>query len=390
MDAVSVTAAEGFRAQGVSSGIKPGRELDLAVIAADGPVNAAAVFTTNQATAAPVIVSKAHLASGTGIAAIVANSGCANAATGAQGEAAARAMAAATAGTLDCAPGQVLVASTGPIGTQLPLDAVLAGIELATGDLGTGGGGGARAAAAILTTDSVAKEATVAAGGYKVGGMAKGSGMIRPDMATMLAFLTTDARVSAADLSAALGPAVDGSFHSLNIDGCASTNDTVAVLASGASGVSPSVGELALSFSEVCVRLSEMMAADAEGASRVVEINVRGAASDTAARVAGRAMADSVLVRASFFGGDPNWGRLIGAVGASGVHFDPLIFEVAYEGITVAQHGVAVAFDEAEVLDRMERGDLTIDVAIGDGNGIARVLTTDLTPDYVVFNGERS
>ena len=389
MDAVSVTAARGFRAAGVASGIKQDGALDLGLLTADTPAVGAAVFTTNRAAAAPVAVSRGHLDRGNRISGIVANSGCANAATGSAGEDAARAMAAMTSREIGCPPEQVLVASTGPIGPSLPLDKVMAGIGSAASRLERSDEAGSRAAEAIMTTDSAVKEVTVNGDGFIVGGMAKGSGMIRPDMATMLAFLTTDAVVDPGDLKIALGEAVDQSFHSLNIDGCASTNDTVAVMASGRSGVRPRTESLATALTRCCSELSRMMAADAEGARRVVTILVSGAADDATARSAGRAMADSALVRASFFGGDPNWGRLIGAIGASTVSFDPAMFGVAYEGVTVAAKGVAIDFDD-ELLRRMEEGDLEVAVTIGTGPGLARVLTNDLTPEYVLFNGERS
>ncbi len=390
MDAVSVTAPRGFRAQGVASGIKPAGQFDLAVLAAARPGPAAAVFTTNRAVAAPVTVSKRHLATGAGIIAVVANAGCANAATGAVGAAAAQAMAEATAAELGCAASEVLVASTGPIGPQLPMGRVEDGISRAVAGLDESPEAANRAAAAILTTDSITKEVVVPSDGFTVGAMVKGSGMIRPDMATMLAFLTTDAIVGPERLDEALRPAVDVSFNSLNIDGCESTNDTTVVLASGESGVRPGPGSLREALTRACLELAEMMARDAEGAARVVSIDVTGASSDEIARAAGRAMADSALVRASFYGGDPNWGRLIGALGASDVEFDPARFGISYEGVTVAEDGMVITYDAPELLERMASGDLEVEVTLGAGPGRARILTTDLTPDYVRFNLERS
>lgn len=387
---MSVTASVGFRAAGVASGIKRDGGLDLSLLIADEPAAAAAMFTTNQAAAPPVIVSRRHLAAVGDISAVVANSGCANAGTGAEGEIAALAMAEAVAGRLNCRPTGVLVASTGPIGPALPVDLAVAGIDAAAASLGTSAEAGSQAAAAIMTTDRIVKEATVSANGFIVGGMAKGSGMVRPDMATMLVLLTTDAIATAPALSAALSAAVDASFHSLNIDGCSSTNDSVVVLASGASGVRPDADSLTRALTETCASLSGKLAADGEGASRVVAIEVSGAADDVAARRAGRAIADSVLVRASFYGGDPNWGRLLGALGASRSDFNPTSFGVTYEGVQVAAGGIAVPFDEPNLLDLMADGFLTVSVTIGDGSGRARVLTTDLTPEYVRFNGERS
>ena len=387
---MSVTGPAGFRAAGVACGIKGGGTLDLSLIVADQPAAAAAVFTTNRAAAPPVLLSRRHMAGSGRLSAIVANSGCANAGTGAHGDRAALAMARATSQRIGCPVAEVFVASTGPIGPRLPVADVVEGIADAHRALAATASAGARAATAILTTDNVVKEVTVRGGGFTVGGMAKGSGMIRPDMATMLCFLTTDAVADPGDLASVLTAAVDDSFHALTIDGCNSTNDTVAVLASGASGVRPDAAALRSALTEACLDLSRKMAADAEGAHRVVTIEVSGAADDERARAAGRAMADSTLVRASFFGGDPNWGRLLGALGASDIEFDPDRFGVVYQGITVASGGVAVEHDVEVVLALMEVGDLTVAVGVGGGPGRARVVTTDLTPEYVLFNGERS
>jgi glutamate N-acetyltransferase/amino-acid N-acetyltransferase len=241
-----------------------------------------------------------------------------------------------------------------------------------------------------MTTDTVPKETVKRASGFAAGGMAKGAGMVRPDMATMLAVLTTDAVVEGGEFRAALHAAVDESFHALNIDGCPSTNDAVIALASGASGVRPSPRELADVLAAACRDLAAQLADDAEGASRVVTIEVVGAADAATARRVGRHIADSALVRASFYGGDPNWGRLVGALGAGPVDFDLRRVGVAYAGVTVASHGVAVPFDEAELLATLSTGGFTVSVSIGDGPGAASVLTTDLTPEYVRFNGERS
>ena len=387
---MSVTAPDGFRAAGVACGVKGGAALDLGLVVTEDPAVAAAVFTTNRAAAPPVVLSRRHLAVSGRLSAIVANSGCANAGTGAQGEQAAVAMADATAQLIGRPIEEVLVASTGPIGPQLPVADVVEGITGAHRALASTSAAAGQAASAILTTDQVVKEVTVRGNGFTIGGMAKGSGMIRPEMATMLCFLTTDAIVDAADLKPALIAAVDDSFHALTIDGCGSTNDTVAVLASGASGVRPDSLSLQTVLTEACLDLSRKMAADAEGARRVVTIDVSGAADDATARAAGRAIADSALVRTSFFGGDPNWGRLLGALGASDVAFESDRFGVAYQGIAVATGGVAVEHDAEVVLALMESGDLAVAVDIGNGPGRAVVLTTDLTPEYVFLNGERS
>jgi glutamate N-acetyltransferase/amino-acid N-acetyltransferase len=322
--------------------------------------------------------------------AVVLNSGCANAATGPAGEAAAADMVAAAAAGLGCGGREVLVASTGTIGTALQSEAVGAGIAAACDRLGSTPEHGTQAAEAIMTTDTVPKESRYSAGGFTVGGMAKGAGMVRPDMATMLVVTTTDAVADSSTLDRALRAAVDVSFHSLNIDGCPSTNDSVFVMASGASGVRPADHQLAAGLTEVCLDLARQLAADAEGATRTVTLQVSGAPDDATARRAGRAVADSALVRSAFFGGDPNWGRLVGALGATDVDFDPDRVEIAFGDVTVASNGVAAPYDEAGLLATLERGDFTVSLLIGTGPGRATVLTTDLTPDYVRFNGERS
>jgi glutamate N-acetyltransferase/amino-acid N-acetyltransferase len=241
-----------------------------------------------------------------------------------------------------------------------------------------------------MTTDTVPKESTFAGDGFAVGGMAKGAGMVRPDMATMLVVVTTDAVAGSGTLDGILRTAVDQSFHALNIDGCPSTNDTVILLASGGSGVTPSEESLAEAVTAVCWDLANQLAADAEGASRVVTIDVVGAESADAARNAGRLVADSALVKAAFYGGDPNWGRLLGALGATDLEFDPAAFGVAYEDIVVARNGIAVEHDADALHESIATGDFTVTMTIGAGPGRARVITTDLTPDYVTFNAEYS
>jgi glutamate N-acetyltransferase/amino-acid N-acetyltransferase len=387
VDAVSVTAPLGFTAAGVAAGIKGDGALDLALVAADGPAVGAGVFTTNRAAAAPVRLSREHLAFDPVVRAVVLNSGCANAATGFEGAAVASMMAGEVAQLLECGVEDVLVCSTGPIGTQLPADAAASGITTAIGALDADAGH--EAATAILTTDTVTKEVIVAGDGFTVGGMAKGAGMVRPDMATMLAVLTTDAVVTHQVLDETLRAAVDRSFHSLNIDGCPSTNDSVVAIASHASGLRPEPRDLAAALVAACESLAAQLAADAEGASRVVALSVSGATDDSTARHLGRAVADSVLVRASFFGGDPNWGRIVGAIGAAGVPVDVNLVGVAYEGVLVAERGVGLAVDE-DAVAALLHGDFEVRISVGDGPGRARILTTDLTPDYVQFNGGRS
>lgn len=387
---MSVTAAEGFLAAGVAAGVKASGGLDVALIAGDSDLVAAAVFTRNRAQAAPVLLSKEHLAKGKAMRAVVLNSGCANAATGDRGIADARAMANAAASAVDCAHEEVLVCSTGGIGKLLPVKEVIEGIAIAGRHLAGDGAAGTSAARAIMTTDTVPKESALKGEGFTVGGMAKGAGMMRPDLATMLVVLTTDAVVEPHRLDQALRAGVDETFHALNIDGCPSTNDTVIVLASGRSGAAPDVGSLTDAITRVCWDLANQLAADAEGAGRVVTIEVVGAADDAHARTAGRLVADSALVRSAFFGGDPNWGRLLGALGATDFEFDPDDFGVAYEGIDIARGGIAVDHDGRALHEAIVVGDFSVTMTVGTGPGTARVITTDLTPEYVTFNAEYS
>jgi glutamate N-acetyltransferase/amino-acid N-acetyltransferase len=390
VDAVSVTAAAGFEAGGVACGLKPGGELDLALLTAAEDTIGAAVFTTNRAAAAPVTVSRRSLASGPSVRAVVLNSGCANAGTGAAGMAAANTTVETVAAAVGCATDQVLVCSTGGIGKPLDVAKVVAGVAALLPRIAADAAAGTAAAAAIITTDTVSKEASYRAGGFTVGGMAKGAGMVRPDMATMLVVLTTDAAVEPDVLDDSLRTAVDETFHALNIDGCPSTNDTVILLASGSSGLTPTPAELTAAVTQVCWDLAYQLAGDAEGASRVVTIDVIGGADRITARRAGRLVADSALVRSAFFGGDPNWGRLLGALGATDIEFDPDDFGVAYAGIDIARDGREVAHDADALHRAIAEGDFTVTMTIGRGPGSARVLTTDLTPDYVTFNAEYS
>jgi glutamate N-acetyltransferase/amino-acid N-acetyltransferase len=394
MDAVSVTAAAGFSANGLHCGIKSGGTPDLSTIFTASAVPTAAVFTTSLTAAPPVLLSRRRVAGGSARAVIV-NSGSANAGTGAAGYRDAEDMTADLARALGCMPQEVLVCSTGPIGGRLPINDIARAVPDLVAGAGTSPEHGTWAARGIMTTDSVPKEAVVSRHGVTVGGMAKGAGMIRPDMATMLAFVTTDASVPTAGahhpgpLGDMLMRATAGTFNALNIDGCQSTNDTVILMASGESGVVLDPGELESMLIEVCENLALQMATDAEGASKVVTILVSGAASDADARQAGMGVADSALVRSSFYGADPNWGRVLGALGVTGVTLDADDIEIAYEGTTVARRGVGVGVNEDQLSARLG-GDFTLAIRIGSGPGEAKVVTTDLTPDYVVFNGERS
>lgn len=383
---MSVIAASGFLASGIACGIKGEGALDLALIDAGRRVPVAGVFTTSRTAAPPVILSRERASHGLARGVIV-NSGSANAGTGAVGLEDASRMAEAVAQALGCDPEDFLVCSTGPIGGRLPIDKIVDGVPALVGALGRDGGDAA--ARAIMTTDSVPKAVTVERSGFTVGGIAKGAGMIRPDMATMLAFLTTDARVNQGALQVILHEAVAETFNALNVDGCQSTNDTVLLFASGESSAAPDEDELMAAVKEACDGLALAMARDAEGASKVVTIHVGGAVDFAAARQIGMKIADSALVRSSFYGADPNWGRVLAAAGVAGVEVKPEDIEILYQGRRVCAGGVGLAFDEDELAARLTY-DFTLQVLVGKGPGEARVITTDLTPDYVKFNGERS
>ena len=380
---MSVTAAHGFVAAGIRAGIKSAGP-DLAIVIAErGPVPAAGVFTRNSAAAAPVVVSRQRLHTGRARA-VVLNSGCANAGTGSQGLVDTERVTEAAARLLLSDSDSILMCSTGPIGPPLPTERLVAALPALIEGASVQGGQGA--AEAILTTDSRTKTVALDGGGFVVGGMAKGAGMLRPDMATMLCVLTTDAIAPPEMLRTILADVVGPTFNSLNVDGCESTNDSVVLLASGET-VTPHPDHLAGAVEAACRQLARQMAADAEGASRVVTIRIGGAADHEAAHRYGRAVSDSALVRSSFYGGDPNWGRILAALGTCQV--DPAAVSIAYEGHCVADGGVAFPFDDRE-LAKVLTGDFVIDIVVGEGGGEAQIITTDLTPDYVRFNGERS
>ncbi|HEX2043338.1 MAG TPA: bifunctional glutamate N-acetyltransferase/amino-acid acetyltransferase ArgJ [Acidimicrobiales bacterium] len=386
---MSVTAAAGFQAAGIACGIKQDPPApDLALVCTDDSVAvpAAAVFTSNRAAAAPVEVSRGHLAATGGrVAAVVLNSGNANAATGFAGRAHAERACAVVAGLLGCAPEEVLVCSTGLIGIPFPMDAVESGIPPLVDGRAAGAAAGEAAADAIRTTDTVAKQVTVARDGFTVGGMAKGAAMLAPDMATMLAVLTTDAAVGPAELGGALAVAVDRSFNRVSVDGCTSTNDTVVALASGRGAV-PSGTALTEALTAACADLAAQMADDAEGATKVVTVRVVGAASDEEARRAARKVAESQLVKCSLYGGDPYWGRVVSELGSAGVTFAADLVEVAYGGIVVCAGGVAAEHDRDAVESHLKGRHVEVRASLGLGSGDASVLTNDLTPDYIAEN----
>ncbi|MGA3150933.1 MAG: bifunctional glutamate N-acetyltransferase/amino-acid acetyltransferase ArgJ [Streptosporangiaceae bacterium] len=382
---MSVTSPRGFRAAGVAAGIKESGGADVAVVLNDGPSAAAAgVFTSNRVQAAPVLWSR-EVARGGKIRAVVLNSGGANACTGPAGFADTHKTAEYLAGILSLSAGEIAVCSTGLIGERLPLDRLLAGVEAAVAAASADGG---RAAAdAIRTTDTVAKTCTVEGSGYLIGGMAKGAAMLAPALATMLAVLTTDAAVPAGQLHAVLRTAVSSTFDRLDTDGCMSTNDTVLLLASGASGTEPDQAEFAALATAACADLAGQLQQDAEGASKTIAIDVAGAASEDDAVQVGRAIARCNLLKCAIAGEDPNWGRVLAAVGTTSAEFEPDQLHVAINGVWVCRNGAAAA-DRAGVDLRPREVTITVDLSAGPH--AATVLTTDLTVAYVHENSAYS
>ena len=385
---MSVTSAEGFAAGGTACGIKSSGDLDLSLVAAEGgaAVPAAAVFTQNKVTAAPVVVSRGHLvATGGRAAAVVLNSGCANAATGARGVQDAEATCRAVAEALGCRSDEVLVCSTGLIGYELPMDRLRAGVAPLVASIDSGPGGGTAAADAILTTDTRRKESTAGRDGFVVGGMAKGSAMLAPGMATMLAVLTTDAEADPQLLQSVLAEAVAGSFNRISTDGCTSTNDTVVIMASGAAGP---VDEAHLrgAVAEVCLDLATQMVHDAEGHTKVVRVVVTGAVDDEQAEAGARKIAGSQLVKCSWYGSDPYWGRVASELGVAGIELDPSRLSIRYGDHVVAEGSVAASVDQAALSAYMSGAELEVVADLGLGHGTAWVLTNDLTHAYVDEN----
>jgi len=389
---VSVTAPQGFRAAGVASGIKPDR-LDLALVVADRPCSAAGVFTANLAQAAPVLVSREHLASGR-CRAIVVNAGCANAATGAAGLADARETAALAARAVGCTPQQVVVASTGVIGVRLPMEKVRTGIPAACAALSREGG--AEAARAIMTTDTRPKQVVVdlADGGVgcRIGGMAKGAGMIAPNMATLLAFFTTDAAVEPKLLRRALAEAVGESLNRITVDGDTSTNDCAIVLASGASGArpieraGPDFDAFRRALTEAARELAGMLVRDGEGVTRVAEVRVEGARTSADADRVARTVAESPLVKTALHGGDPNWGRLLAAVGRAGVPLDISRVSLWIGDVHVAEAGSARDYVEKTAAAAMQEDPVRLRIRLGEGDASGWIWTSDLSHGYVDIN----
>jgi glutamate N-acetyltransferase / amino-acid N-acetyltransferase len=384
---MSVTSAAGFRAAGVKAGIKESGQPDLAVVINDGPSHGAAgVFTANRVQAAPVLWTRQVIAGGL-VRAVVLNSGGANACTGPDGFADTHHTAERLAAALALSAGEIAVCSTGLIGERLPMDRLLPGVDAAARAAAASADGGLAAADAIRTTDTVAKTCEVPGPGYTIGGMAKGAAMLAPALATMLAVLTTDADLSAAGLDAALQKAVGVTFNRLDTDGCMSTNDTVLLLSSAASGIRPDPGEFTALLTRGCADLARQMQVDAEGASKAIDIEVTGAASQQDAVTVGRAVARCNLLKCALGGEDPNWGRVLAAVGTTDATFEPDRLSVAINGVWVCRNGYA-ARDRSGV-DLRPR-DVTITIDLSAGSQAATIRTTDLTAEYVHENSAYS
>src|SRR3954464_3993967 len=389
-----VSTPRGVRAAGIKAGIKANGNPDLALIVSDTTADVAAVFTTNKTLAAPVIVSQEHVARSGGRArAIVVNSGCANACTGAQGLQHAREMTAETARLVGCPVEQVLVASTGVIGVGLPIAKVLGGLSVAFAALGPDQG--PAAARAIMTTDVSPKEAarrvTIGGCGAAIGGMAKGAGMIEPMMATMLGFVTTDAAVPRPLLDRALREAVDDTFNAITVDGDSSTNDCVILFASGAGGAVVDESSYAAfrdGLTEVCRELALAIVRGGEGATKLVTVNVTGAASPDEARKAAKVIANSLLVKTAIHGGDPNWGRLIAVAGRAGVEFTLDRAAVTIGSIVLFDKGRPYDERASDAAAYLEGTDLTVAVDLGAGTASSTVWTCDLSAEYVRINAE--
>jgi glutamate N-acetyltransferase / amino-acid N-acetyltransferase len=387
---MSVTSPQGFRASGITAGIKASGKPDVAVVINDGPSQVAAgVFTSNRFKAAPVIWSQ-QVVRDHGLRAVVLNSGGANACTGPAGFADTHHTAeyladALTSAGIETGAGEIAVCSTGLIGERLPMDVLLPGVDMAVSALSEAGG--PDAAVAIMTTDSVAKTIEIHGQGYVIGGMAKGAGMLAPGLATMLVVLTTDADINASLADSALRHATSMSFDRIDSDGCMSTNDTVLLLASGASGVTPNAAEFTARLQEACVGLAHQLIADAEGASKDIAIEVIHALSDADALDVARAVSRSNLLKCAIHGEDPNWGRVLSAAGTTSATFEPDQVDVVMNGVTVCRNG-GVGDDRALVDLSGRKVSIVIDLRAGDS--AATIWTNDLTADYVHENSAYS
>jgi glutamate N-acetyltransferase/amino-acid N-acetyltransferase len=382
---LSVTASQGFRAAGVTAGLKQSGDRDVAVVINDGPSRAAAaVFTANRVHAAPVKWSR-QVVSGGRVRAVVLNSGGANACTGPLGFQDTHATAERLGTALSDSAGEMVVCSTGLIGERLPMDKLLPAVDAAVAEADRSGG--VNAADAIRTTDTVVKIGFRRLDGYVLGGMAKGAGMIAPSLATMLCVITTDADLTAAELDSALRSATALTFDRLDTDGCMSTNDTVLLMASGATGVKPDLKDFTLALTDLCGDLARQLQRDAEGASKLITIEVVGAASEPDAVTAGRSVARNNLLKCAIAGADPNWGRVLAAVGTTDAAFDPERLNVAINGVWVCRGGAPG--EERSKVDLSGR-DVTITVDLSAGPSSATILTTDLTEAYVHENSAYS
>ena len=381
---MTLTTPQGFRAAGVAAGLKSTGALDLALVVNDGPAHSAAgVFTRNKVKAAPVLWSQQVLTTGR-LRAVVLNSGGANACTGPEGFQTAHATAEKAAEALGCAPLEVAVCSTGLIGKQLPREAVLAGVEAAAAALGDDAPSALAASTAIMTTDTVAKQSAYTdITGWSIGGTTKGAGMIAPSMATMLTVLTTDAVVDAPVLDQALRAAVRVSFDRLDVDGSMSTNDTVLVLASGASGVAVDPSAFTTALTALCRDLAQQMQADAEGVTKRITVRVTGAATEDDAVTVARTIARDSLVKTAIFGSDANWGRIAAAAGYADAAVDPDRLDIVVNGVLLCRGGVAAGGRTDADLSGKE---VLVEVALGLGAGAADILTTDLSHAYVEEN----
>jgi glutamate N-acetyltransferase/amino-acid N-acetyltransferase len=390
----AVTFPRGFRASGVACGLKESGKTDLALIVSDGPASVAGMFTQNRVVAAPVTLSRTVVRGGRARATVV-NSGNANACTGAQGDADAREMAALTAAEIGCAAAEVLVASTGIIGRPLWMDRLRAGIPAAAAALSPEGG--SDASNAICTTDAYPKtgeETVVLAGGeVRLGAMAKGAGMIRPDMATMICQVTTDAAIDSAHLQRLLVPAVQRSFNRMSVDGSASTNDSVFVLANGASGVTVTAADdeaFGGALERLLLRLAKLVVADGEGSSRIARYEVVGAIDGSHAEAAVRAVAENQLVRCALHGADPNWGRILMALGASTAEVAPERIDLWIDGVQLVAAGAGVDGAEDDAREALGAPEVSVRIGLGQGDGTAIVYASDLSQEYVRINSEYS
>lgn len=409
MAELHLLSPRGFRAAAVYAGIRSRRSPDVGLLVCDSVAPAAAVFTTNKVVAAPVKVGREHVAAGR-LRAIVVNSGNANACTGLHGDLDARHMCATAANAVACDPRQVLPASTGIIGHMLPMERIEKGIRAAARKLGRSPRHAAQFSDCILTTDTKRKTAAtqlkLRSGTVRIAGVAKGSGMIGPRMsansdalealgirhATMLAFLTTDVRISPHTLRDLLSRAADGSFNSVTVDDHVSTNDTAAILASGAGGVTVSsqsdLRNFASALNDVCRSLAYQIAADGEGATKVITVKVSHAPDEPTARSIARSIANSPLVKCAMHGNDPNWGRIVSAAGCAGVEFDPDRATLALQGQIVFRHGQPVEFDARGVARLLRNREVLIQLACGHGRGAGTCWTCDLSADYVRINAD--